>query len=75
MLAPLAMALLSFVLSKPPDRVKYSNLRLARADFDQIVNMAVDAEILKRRLEFEEYADARFSEKTAGARAYDWQGE
>lgn len=66
--------LLSFVLSKPPDRVKYSNLRLARAEFDQIVNMAVDAGVLKRRLKFEEYADSRFSEKTVGAQAHTWQG-
>jgi NitT/TauT family transport system substrate-binding protein len=67
--------LLSFVLSKPPDRVKYSNLRLARAEFDNIVNMAVDAGILKRRLKFEEYADPRFSEKTLGAQAYGWAGK
>ena len=67
--------LLSFVLSKPPDRVKYSNLRLARADFDRIVNMAFDAGILKRKLKFEEYADPRFSEKTTGAKAYDWPGK
>ncbi|HKH49475.1 MAG TPA: ABC transporter substrate-binding protein [Thermoanaerobaculia bacterium] len=67
--------LLSFVLSKPPDRVRYSNLRLARADFDNIVNMAVDAGVLKRRLRFEEYADPRFSEKTAGVQEYAWQGK
>ena len=28
----------------------------------------------RRRLEFEEYADPRFSEKTAGAQAYAWPG-
>lgn len=66
--------LLRFVLSKPPDRVKYSNLRLARADFDRIAAMAVEAGILKRRMAFEEYADPRFSERTAGATAYDWKG-
>jgi len=67
--------LLRFVLSKPPDRVRYSNLRLARADFDQIADMAFNAGVLKRRLKFEEYADPRFSEKTAGATEYDWQGK
>lgn len=66
--------LLSFVLSKPPDRVKYSNLRLARADFEEIMDMAVEAEVLKRRLKFEEYADPRFSEKTVGAQAHAWKG-
>ncbi|HJX30127.1 MAG TPA: ABC transporter substrate-binding protein [Thermoanaerobaculia bacterium] len=66
--------LLSFVLRKPPDRVKYSNLRLARNEFEEIVRMAVDAKVLTRRLEFEEYADPRFSEKTSGAQAYAWKG-
>ncbi|HEX6904737.1 MAG TPA: ABC transporter substrate-binding protein [Thermoanaerobaculia bacterium] len=66
--------LLRFVLSKPPDRVKYSNLRLARKDFDQIADMAFEAGILTRRIPFEEYADPRFSEKTAGVGPYDWDG-
>ncbi len=67
--------LLRFVLSKPPDRVKYSNLRLARPDFDRIARMAVEAGILKRQMAFEEYADSRFSERTAGATAYAWEGK
>jgi NitT/TauT family transport system substrate-binding protein len=62
--------LLSFVLSKPPDRVTYSNLRLARAEFERINEMAVEAGVLNRRMEFEEYADPRFSEQTTGATAY-----
>lgn len=65
--------LLSFVLSKPPDRVTYSNLRLARAEFDEIATRAFEAKVLKRRLKFEEYADPRFSEKTAGIQAHPWQ--
>jgi NitT/TauT family transport system substrate-binding protein len=65
--------LLSFVLSKPPDRVKYSNLRLARADFQQIHDMALEAGILDKPMKFEDYADPRFSEKTDGVSPYDWQ--
>lgn len=65
--------LLRFVLSKPPDRVTYSKLRLARPDFDEIAQMAFEAGVLKRRLAFEEYADARFSDKTEGAVAYAWR--
>ena len=34
--------------------------------------MAFEAGVLKRRLAFEEYADPRFSENTAGAPAYAW---
>ncbi|HSS48299.1 MAG TPA: ABC transporter substrate-binding protein [Thermoanaerobaculia bacterium] len=66
--------LLRFVLSKPPDRVRYNNLRLARADFQQIADMALKAGILKRSMGFEEYADPRFSELTAGAAEYAWRG-
>jgi NitT/TauT family transport system substrate-binding protein len=67
--------LLSFVLSKPPDRVTYGNLRLARAEFDRITGMAVEAGILTRRLAFEEYADTRFSENTTGVGAYPWEAK
>jgi NitT/TauT family transport system substrate-binding protein len=67
--------LLRFVLSKPPDRVKYSNLRLARGDFQKIAELALEAGILTRPLAFEEYADTRFSERTAGATEYGWSGE
>ena len=65
--------LLRFVLSKPPDRVTYSNLRLAKADFEQIVDLALEGGVLTRRLAFEEYADIRFSDKTAGAQSYAWE--
>jgi NitT/TauT family transport system substrate-binding protein len=65
--------LLRFVLSKPPDRVTYSRLSLAEADFDNIAGMAVKAGILKRKLAFHEYADPRFSEHAVGSQAYAWQ--
>ncbi len=67
--------LLSFVLSKPPDRVKYSNLRLARKEFQEIHDMSLEAGILDGPMEFEEYADPRFSERTGEESAYDWQAE
>ncbi|HYO15441.1 MAG TPA: ABC transporter substrate-binding protein [Thermoanaerobaculia bacterium] len=67
--------LLRFVLSKPPDRVTYNKLRLARADFDRIAGMAVEAGILTRRLAFEEYADTRFSENTTGVGAHPWEAK
>jgi NitT/TauT family transport system substrate-binding protein len=66
--------LLRFVLSKPPDRVTYGNLRLARKEFEYIGELAIEAGILKRRIPFEEYADTRFSEKTAGETEYVWSG-
>jgi len=65
--------LLRYVLSTPPDRVTYSKLSMARKDFDEIAQRAVEAGILKRKLAFEEYADPRFSEQAAGSTAYAWQ--
>ena len=65
--------LLSFVLSKPPDRVTYSKLRLARADFEEIADLALEAGVLTGPIAFEEYADTRFSENTTGAGAYSWK--
>ena len=62
--------LLRFVLSKPPDRVTYSRLALARMDFDRIAQMAFEAGILSRKMRFEEYADPRFSEGAAGVEPY-----
>lgn len=65
--------LLSFVLSKPPDRVKYSNLQLARQDFQEIHDLALEAGILDAPMKFEDYADPRFSENTGEVRPYAWQ--
>ncbi len=52
--------LLRFVLSKPPDRVTYSNLALARHEFDDIVDLAQEAGLLEGSLAFEEYVDTTF---------------
>lgn len=62
-------ALLKFVLSKPPDRVKYTNLGPLKKDFDEIMALAVEMGVLKERLEFERYVDTSF---VAPAQAGDW---
>ena len=67
--------LLRFVLSKPPDRVTYKNLRLARKEFDYIAQLALEAGILTGPIAYEEYADPRFSENTTGTGPYDWEGK
>ncbi len=66
--------LLRFVLSTPPDRVTYTDLALARKDFEQIEQLAVQAGVLKSPIAFEEYADPRFSEKAQGSVPYRWEG-
>lgn len=64
--------LLGFVLSKPPDRVTYTRLRLARQDFQEIHDLALRVGILEGPIAFEEYTDVRFSERTAGLTAWDF---
>jgi NitT/TauT family transport system substrate-binding protein len=59
--------LLRYVLSQPPDRVTYTNLQLARKDFEFIESLAHEAGILNGPLSFDDYADTRFSEKTKNA--------
>jgi NitT/TauT family transport system substrate-binding protein len=52
--------LLKFVLSKPPDRVKYTNLAPLKKDFDEIMQLAVEIGVLDRPIAFEEYVDDSF---------------
>ncbi|MCB9916361.1 MAG: ABC transporter substrate-binding protein [Planctomycetes bacterium] len=53
-------ALLKHVLSKPVDRVKYTNLAPLKDDFDEIMNLAVEVGVLSKPIAFEEYADDSF---------------
>ena len=52
--------LLKFVLSKPIDRVKYTNLGPLQPDFDEIMELAAEIGILDGPIAFEEYADDSF---------------
>ncbi len=65
--------LLRFVLSKPPDRVTYTRLKLARTDFEEIERLARETGLLDGPVSFDEYADVRFSEHTSGAKPYAWE--
>ncbi len=52
--------LLKFVLSKPVDRVKYTNLAPLEPNFNEIMELAMEIGILKQRVPFELYADDSF---------------
>jgi NitT/TauT family transport system substrate-binding protein len=51
---------LRFVLSKPPDRVKYTNLNVRKPDFLEIEALGRETGLLKGTATFEDYADASF---------------
>jgi NitT/TauT family transport system substrate-binding protein len=53
--------LLSYVLSTPPDRVKYSKLKPQRANFAEIEQLAKEAGILQGTAHFDDYIDDSFA--------------
>src|SRR3984885_15252562 len=65
--------LLRFVLSKPPDRVKYTNLKVVRKDFEEIEALGKEAGVLQGTAHFEDYADPSFVPDEADIRPYDWE--
>lgn len=62
--------LLQFVLSKPPDRVRYTNLELLRKEFEEIEALGLEAGILGGTVQFEDYADSSFVRDEAEIRSY-----
>ena len=65
--------LLEFVLSKPPDRVKYTDLELRRPDFEEIEKLAMQSGILKGIVHFDDYCDASFVADDAIIEPYAWE--
>lgn len=64
--------LLTFVLSKPPDRVKYTKLLPLKKDFEEIEELGKESGILKGTAHFEDYVDDSFAEKSEQLKAYVW---
>jgi NitT/TauT family transport system substrate-binding protein len=54
--------LLSWALTNPPTRVRYAPLSPRKQDFDFVRDLMLDAKLIDRRIEFEEYVDTRFAE-------------
>jgi NitT/TauT family transport system substrate-binding protein len=65
--------LLTFVLSKPPDRVKYTNLALRKPDFEEIEQLGREAGILNGSAHFADYTDASFVTDETQVQAYAWE--
>ncbi len=67
--------LLEFVLSKPPDRVKYTRLELYRDEFEEIERLGRADGILAGTARFEDYTDTSFVRDPPLAAAWDWEME
>ena len=66
--------LLEFVLSKPPDRVKYTNLSLRKKDFEEIEQLGRESGILQGTARFEDYTDASFVPDDSIIQPWAWEG-
>ncbi|MBV9300211.1 MAG: ABC transporter substrate-binding protein [Verrucomicrobia bacterium] len=64
--------LLRFVLSRPPDRVKYTNLALRKNNFLEIEALAKESGVLKGNVTFEDYTDTSFVPPDASIQPYAW---
>lgn len=66
--------LLEYVLSKPPDRVKYTNLAVRRPDFEEIEKLGIQAGILKGTAHFDDYCDTSFVPDESAIPPHAWPG-
>lgn len=67
--------LLTFVLSKPPDRVKYTRLAPLKPDFEEIEALGKESGILQGTAHFEDYVDTSFSDAaTEKLEAWNFEG-
>jgi NitT/TauT family transport system substrate-binding protein len=52
--------IIRFVMDSPSDRVTYGDLRMLRAEFDDLMRLSLDARTLKRPVAYERYIDESF---------------
>ena len=52
--------ILKFVMENPADRVTYGDLRMIRAEFDDLMKLSLEAGTLKKPVAYENYVDESF---------------
>jgi NitT/TauT family transport system substrate-binding protein len=65
--------LLAYVLSHPPDRVKYTDLIPLQGDFEEIESLGKASGILKGTAHFADYVDSSFAGSTKKLAAFKWE--
>ena len=63
-----------WALTKPLDRVVYSQLAPRKADFDMVVDLMVETGLLDHRIEFDAYTDRRFADGASIQTAWKYDG-
>jgi NitT/TauT family transport system substrate-binding protein len=59
--------ILQFVMENPTDRVTYGDLRMLRAEFDELMQLSVEAGTITHPIAYETYVDERFARKARAA--------
>jgi len=61
-------AVIQYVMDNPTDRVTYGDLRMIKEEFDDMMQLSLEAGTLKRPIAFERYIDDRFVKAAKPAR-------
>lgn len=60
-------AILRYVMENPTDRVTYGDLRMIPDEFDELMQLSVEAGTLKRPVAYDKYVDERFARRATAA--------
>ena len=52
-------------MENPTDRVTYGDLRMIRAEFEELMQLSIEAGTLKRPVAYEKYVDESFATRRA----------
>jgi NitT/TauT family transport system substrate-binding protein len=61
-------SILKFVMENPTDRVTYGDLRMIKDEFDELMELSMEAGTLKAPVPYETYVSERFSRASAAAK-------
>jgi NitT/TauT family transport system substrate-binding protein len=53
--------IIRFVMENPSDRVTYGDLRMIREEFDELMQLSIDAGTIRHPIPYEKYVDERFA--------------
>jgi len=53
--------IIQFVMDHPTDRVTYGDLRMIRAEFDELMRLSIEAGTIKHEIPYETYVDESFA--------------
>jgi NitT/TauT family transport system substrate-binding protein len=59
---------LKFVMENPADRVTYGDLKLVKSEFDELMQLSIEAGTMKRHVPYESYIDDSFVRNASATR-------